>query len=113
MENFLNKLLAGMLLSDFFAYYLIALVAAIFMLLVRAENKRKTSPDTPVKFNLGFFFQDNILKFVINLLAIGFAIIFSNNIVGSEITGWASFLIGIGINGIVIKLQNLENKARD
>jgi hypothetical protein len=113
MENFLEILLGDMKGPVFAGYMVIALFSALLMLGIRADRKRKETNDTPEKFDLKFFFQDNLLKIVINIGVIALAIRFSNEVVGQEITGWVSALIGISVNFIIVKLQTLENKARE
>lgn len=113
MNEFLKILLGDMDLPTFLGYYAMAFLSAFLMLIIRADKKRKTSKDTPVRFDWGFFLQDNILKFLINILTIGFAIRFCNEFMGSEITGWLSFLIGIGLNELTVRIQNFESKARE
>jgi hypothetical protein len=31
---------------------------------------------------------------------------------GSEITGWISFLIGLGLNQLILWIENYQSKAR-
>jgi hypothetical protein len=113
MEDFKSIVLGNMTFAVFGAYMFIALFVAFLMLLIRADKKRHDSPDTPTKFDWGFFVQDNLLKFVINILVIALMIRFSVEFVGQEITGWAAALIGLGVNAAVVKLQGLQNSARD
>jgi len=113
MEKFLATLLGNMELPIFLGYFIIAFLSAFLSLIIRANRKKNILNDTPDDFSLSFFFRDNILKLLINILTIAFAIRFSNEIMGSEITGWISFLIGLGLNQLVLWIENYQHKARD
>lgn len=96
----------------FMGYFVIAFLAATLMLAIEANKKLKNNPETPDCFNLRFFLRDNLLVIVINILTIAFSIRFCNEILGSEITGWASFLIGIGLNWIILRIETFSNNGR-
>lgn len=113
MNTFLNTILQGMELPVFMGYFAIAFFAAIISLIFRAERKRKQSIGTPDSFSFGFFLRDNISTFLINTMIIPPAILFSNEFIGSEITGWISFMIGLTANELVVKLERFQEKARE
>jgi hypothetical protein len=113
MNTFLNTILSGMDLAVFAGYFAIAFFAAVLSLILRAERKRKMSINTPDVFSWGFFFRDNITTFLINILFIPPCILFSNNVMGQEITGWVSFLIGFTLNELIVKLERFQEKARE
>lgn len=113
MEKFQTVVMGSMDPQVFGGYMFIALFAATLLLLIRANNKKHQSLDTPDDFKLWFFIKDNLLKFIINIMVIALAIRFSNEMVGSEITGWLSVVIGAGVNTLVVKLQSIENSARN
>lgn len=112
MEKFTQVIIGDMEVPVFLGYYALAVFAEILSLAIRADNKRKDSPYTPDKFSWSFFFRDNLLKIFINLAVTALAIRFSNELVGQEITGWLSIIIGFTINFLVVKIQNIENSAR-
>jgi len=113
MEKVFKIIMGDMETPVFLAYLLIAFFSALLMLLIRADKKRKTTIDTPEKFSWRFFLQDNLTTFLINLLAIPLLILFSNELMGSEITGWISCLIGLTSNQLVLKLESFQSKARE
>jgi hypothetical protein len=112
METFLKTLLGEMQLPVFLAYFTIAFLSALLALIIRANKKKDTTVNTPIEFSFKFFFHDNIQKLFVNILTIAFAIRFSNEIMGSEITGWISFLIGLGLNQLILWIENYQSKAR-
>lgn len=113
MNTFLNTILSGMDLAVFAGYFAIAFFAAVLSLILRAERKRKMSINTPDTFSWGFFLRDNISTFLMNLFFIPPCILFSNYIIGQEISGWVSFLIGFTINQLVVKIERYQEKARE
>ena len=113
MTKILDVIMGEMDATTFLAYLLIAFFSAFLALIIRADNKRKKTVNTPDAFSWGFFLRDNLTTFIINLMAIPPMLLFSNELMGSEITGWISFLIGLTSNQLIIKLEKFQEKARE
>lgn len=112
METFLKTIFGNMEPAVFLGYYTLAIFGAFLTIAARAEAARKTTVHSPQGFDWGFFLRDNLMKFIINVLALAPVIIFSKESIGQEMTGWLAFVYGGITGGGTILLERAKNKAR-
>jgi len=113
MEKFLKIITGDMEGAVFLGYFAIACFVALLMFAVKGNKSKLNNPETPNKFSWGFLIQDNLLPLLTTVGGIALAIRFSNELVGQQITGWVSVVIGLTIKVIITKLKTISDQARD
>ena len=68
----------------------------------------KRNPQTiysPVKFSWSFFFKDNVVKFIVELLLVAVFIRFSANLLGQTTTQFVSIMVGLGADRLAQEVR--------
>ncbi|WEK18172.1 MAG: hypothetical protein P0Y49_15380 [Candidatus Pedobacter colombiensis] len=112
MEKFSHLLLGNTDLPTFFAAMIIALIGTVLSLRIKARKRNKLSKHTPFKFSWRFLLQDNLLKLLASLLPVFIALRFSSEFFGQDMTMGFAFLIGLGSDTILSRLEKLQEMAR-
>jgi len=112
MEKFIRLLLGNNDLPTFCAAMVIALAGALISLKIKAGKRDKLSPETPFQFSWKFLVQDNLLKLFAGILPVVIAIRFSSEFFGQDLTMGFAFLIGLGSDSILSRLESLQEMAR-
>lgn len=112
MEDFTKVVLGDMPIGIFLGCFFIALIAAAGLVLYRAVGKADEAKGTPEGFHWGFFFLDNMPKWILQVITIGIMIRVGS--VGLTDSGMfpAAFAIGLGSGQFSIWTQGVSNKAR-
>ena len=113
MNDFRNVVIGDLPLGIFFGAFVVAFVAAFGLVLYRATKKADSSKDTPEQFSWSFFWRDNFMKWMLQILTIAIMIRMSSALLIDEAVFGVSFGIGLASGQFSIWTQGRQNKARD
>lgn len=113
MNDFQKVVMGDMPIGIFAGIFFIALMSAIGVVLYRAVNKAPEAVCTPDTFQKKFFLRDNFVKWVLQILTIGFMIRLTSIALTDEGMFAAAFAIGFGSGQFSIWAQSTQNKARE
>lgn len=112
MKDFQTVVMGNMPIGIFLGIFFIALLSAVGVVLFRAVKKADDSRCTPDEFSRAFFFKDNLMKWVLQILTIGFMIRLGSIALTDEAMFPAAFAIGLASGQFSIWAQGKQNKAR-
>lgn len=113
MNDFKQVVMGSMPIGIFLGIFFIALLSAVGVVLFRATKKIDDAKCTPDEFSKLFFFRDNFVKWVLQILTIGFMIRLSSVALTDEAMFPAAFAIGLASGQFSIWTQGKQNKARE
>ncbi len=111
-KTFVEIIFAGLSLSEFFAYWTIAMFGVIMMLGLDILQRKPESKESPKPFDLGYWWKDNKIRIIITLLLIPVALMI-RNIAGGGLNWESAFYVGFSgdlISIIIKKKANLGKK---
>lgn len=112
MDKFLKLVFGTLDMPTYAAGLLFALIGLFFYYKGKVDKRNPESENTPQIFSLKFFFQDNLIEIVFNLLAIFLALRFSVEYTGVEVTMFYSLGIGWGLPKVIALMYAVQEKAR-
>lgn len=113
----IEMLLNGMDPSIFIAVMLIALFGMFIKFMIEVSKAIKSDKDTPNHFTWKHFFSPSaIIRWIVNLLLLPFAITHAEQLFGQHIDVMLALYIGLGIDGITTIFigsgQNIAKKMK-
>lgn len=112
MNKFLNLILGTTDVPTYMAGLVFALIGLAFYYHGKVGKRDEFSKNTPYKFSLRFFTQDNLVEIVFSILAIFLALRFSVEYMGVQVTMFYSLGIGWGLPKIIAYMYTIQEKAR-
>lgn len=94
----------------FFVALLYAYVSAFLSVLMETTKREVTSLNTPYKFSYKFLFSDNSKRLVRSVILIFFAVRFSNEFFGQQLTVWLAVGIGFGFDKLSELIKTILRK---
>jgi hypothetical protein len=116
MEDFTNMLTAGYTWGQVLGYYFFMFLGIALYGLLEIKNRDVNSPSTPRKFNLKFWYRDNVKRYIATLMLLYIQFRFFEQITGNELGEYTSFLLGFSSDGIIgmqKKANNILNSDRE
>jgi len=93
--TFIQNVMDGLTVSDFFSALFFALIGVIISLLMHAVGRDLTSTTTPVKFSFKFLLKDNWKRILLSLLLIVVTIRFLPDLTGLKFNMFYALCIGL------------------
>jgi hypothetical protein len=109
MKEFLKLVIGTDDVPLYAAMWFFSLAGIAISLLIDAKGRDKESERTPPAWSWNFFWSDNFRRLITTVLLVFIALRFSNELLGVDISLWASFLIGLGFDKLaeVAKKKNI------
>lgn len=95
---------------SFVVALMFAYLAAFVLMLIGAVERDPNSEWTPFCWSWQWFLKDNLARIVLNIIIIFIGVRFVKEIMGSERTMYASFVVGLGVDKIINFIKNLNKK---
>lgn len=90
-----------------------ALIGTAISMWVKVSKRKRTDPETPYKFSIWFFIQDNLMRIFMNLLIIFTLLRFGQTLIGEDATLEAAVILGLLSDQLVKLITNIQRRARD
>lgn len=113
MEEFTQNMLGDLSIAGYASGMLMALVGAILMLRINAQNRDKLSENTPYKFSWSFLVQDNLQRLITGFFLTYVTFRFAPQILQNDFSMFTAFLTGAFSDQVAKMISKLEFKARD
>lgn len=108
-----NNLLGGMSLAYFFSTIIFILIGAFLNICLDVYNRDKNSDNTPVTFDIGFFWKDNWFRIALNLVIAFVAVrFFSDFFPGMQIGMFWAFVLGLLFDWMIVVIREVQYKAK-
>lgn len=111
--DFFHYLLGDVPIGALYAFIIWALIAATISLLVNVINRDPASAATPVKTNWKFMLLDNLLRLIVNVLAIPVFIRVALLFFDLKYMFVVAIVIGVCVDRLALRLKNLGLLAGD
>lgn len=112
MDKFLNLILGTTDIPTYAAGLFFALIGLAFFYKRKLSKRNKVSRNTPYRFDLKFFTQDNLVELVFSIMGIFLALRFCVEYAGVKITMFYALGIGLGLPNVIAYLYSVQGKAR-
>lgn len=106
MDKFLYLILGTNDLVSFAASCFFALVGILLSLLLHATKRDVNEPTSPVQFSWSYLFCNNFKRILIAVISVFIALRFSDQLLGTRLTLFFSFIIGLSIDNLAKIIQN-------
>lgn len=106
MKEFLQLVIGTTDVPMYAAEWFFAAVGVAISLLLEVRKRDVNSVRTPEHFSFSFLWSDNFRRIMVSVLLIFVALRFSNDLLGVQISLFASLMIGLGFD----KLAELAKK---
>ena len=112
MDKFLNLILGTTDLPTYSAGLFFALIGLSFYYKRKLSKRNKISRNTPYKFSIAFFTQDNLVELVFSVMGIFLALRFCVEYAGVKVTMFYALGIGLGLPNVIYYMYSVQGKAR-
>jgi hypothetical protein len=113
VSDFTSYLAGSLTLPHFLAGMLFVGLGLLLTLLLDVSRRDGDSPRTPRRWSWRFFWRDNMLRFVLNLLVAVALIRFWPDIKGEEIGMFHCFCIGLCFDSLYIAVRTVRKKMKN
>ena len=110
MKSFVEYLIGDVTLPHFAAGMLFVGIGLLVTLLLDVSQRDVESKRTPRQWSWRFFWSDNMLRFILNLLVAISFIRFWPDIDGEEISMFYCFCIGLCFDSLYIAIRAIRKK---
>lgn len=107
-DTLMYNILNGQSNEDFISLLFWGLIGFVFSVLIemiRHKNKIKKTGG----FSIIFWLKDNSNRIILSILAIIVGVLFSNDLIGKEISNWGAFLSGLVTDKIIEALTKYKS----
>lgn len=106
--NITNNVLNGQTPDQFVSLLIwgfVGFIFSIFLELLRHKKKIKTNGG----FVLSFWLKDNIIRFILSIMAIVIGVLFTPDLIGKDISNFSALLAGLVTDKIIEALTKIKS----
>ena len=107
-QELAGHLLGNMTPAYFVASFIFVLCGAAITIMLDVHTRNKSSERSPESFRWSFFWKDNRLRFILNILIAIFIIRFFSDIFGIQLYMYSAFCVGASFDGMIVVYKKLQ-----
>lgn len=112
IQEIFSGLLGNKTIAEYIVAFIFVLIGVLVSIRVGAIKRDKDSKHTPYEFSYKFLTRDNIVRALASIGIAFVAIRFGKEITGNDTTEFGAFLIGLGFDQLVGKLNQWQKNGR-
>ena len=112
-QELAGHLLGNMTPAYFVASFIFVLCGATITIMLDVHTRNKAGGRTPESFQWSFFWKDNRLRFILNILIAVFIIRFFSDIFGIQLYMYSAFGVGMSFDGMIVVYKKLRRMFKN
>ncbi len=102
-KSTLDLLLNGMSLQQFTVFFILGMVGVVGSMIMEMYKKRMNfkAEGKSFDFSMGYWIKDNAMRFILSTFAVIVGILFTKDVLDTELNNFTAFLAGFNTDKII------------